>query len=361
MRIFFISYGLNEYDGRQRELIKVAKKIADTTCLVCSNFDTTEFNDTIVLKQKSFFSYIKFIWTAIKHAKKHRYDVIFAHNRRATIPALLIKKRNPKIKIIQDATELYIKDETKSLTGKIGCVFEESLYHKADVVICANSFRAEKMMGIYNLDKIPLVFQNLRRLEYSNGNRPDGATVKFKELLKENTFNLISTSGCSIDRTNDILVKEMRKIDFPCKLFLVGNSSEKDKSEIEKIIKQYDLKNVFILGQLNQDELKYLISKSHVGIVNYGEYDFNNKYCASGKIFEFIFEGKPVIATNNPPLKQLCREYSFGISSSSYSEAIIDMFNNYDVYAFNAKKAASNISIDENNITLAKEIKDILK
>lgn len=69
-------------------------------------------------------------------------DVVFADNRKATVPALRIKKKHPGVRIIQDARELYLRSEMTSFTSRVGCIFEEKLYKKADVIIAANDYRA---------------------------------------------------------------------------------------------------------------------------------------------------------------------------------------------------------------------------
>lgn len=139
-------------------------------------------------------------------------DVVFADNRKATVPALRIKKKHPGVRIIQDARELYLRSEMTSFTSRVGCIFEEKLYKKADVIIAANDYRARRMQQEYALQEKPLVYENLRRLTYSPDADPAQLAQRFGDLLTGDGWRIISTSGCSLQRTNDKLVEAMAKV-----------------------------------------------------------------------------------------------------------------------------------------------------
>ena len=287
-------------------------------------------------------------------------DVVFADNRKATVPALRIKKKHPGVRIIQDARELYLRSEMTSFTSRVGCIFEEKLYKKADVIIAANDYRARRMQQEYALQKKPLVYENLRRLTYSPDADPAQLAQRFGDLLTGDGWRIISTSGCSLQRTNDKLVEAMAKVKRPCTLFLVGGSTAQEKAAIEALIRANDLHCVHILGQLGQNELKYLIDHCHIGIVNYGQYDSNNMYCASGKLYEFLYEGKPVVTTTNPPLLDLCRAWGVGEASDTYADAIDKVTGSYDDYCRRVQQAVQSMCIEDNNQKLVEQLKQAL-
>ena len=120
------------------------------------------------------------------------------------------------------------------------------------------------------------------------------------------------------------------------------------------------MSNVELIGRLTQTELKYLISKCQIGIVNYGQYDTNNKYCASGKIYEFIYEGLPVVTTTNPTLKKLCDQEKIGYADDKYAEGINRIIENYNEYKMNVKRFASNNTIYDNDKKLINQIRERL-
>lgn len=354
-RVLLISYGDYDYDGRLRCLIDVFSQIGTIYCFTRGK---TSYNKSSKVYNQS---YIRFVFSAIKFAKAvGKIDCLVLDNRKATIPGLIIKKILHPSKVIQDCRELYILTEVKHLTGKIGCLFEEYMVKRADVVICANKERAHIMKRIYKLDMLPIVYENLRQLQYESNETKKKAEEKLSQYIKEGEIRIISTSGCSVQRTNDVLVRNLDKVEKPCRLFLVGDSSPEDIATIKKIIKDKKLNNVEIVGRLNQSELKWLISKSHIGIVNYGQYDANNKYCASGKMYEYLYEGIPVLTTTNPPLLNICKKYAVGISDDQYADAINEIIANYDYYIFNVQAFINRFSIGSNNHMLVSKIREII-
>lgn len=351
MNILFLSYGQFEYDGRQRELIKICKQLGKTYYFTCTEPDFVPSEpEHICFRDTSRTAYFAFIRRAVRlFDELGNIDVVFADNRKATVPALRIKKKHPDVQIIQDARELYLRSEMTTFSSRMGCIFEEKLYKKADVIIAANEYRAKRMQEEYHLAEKPLVYENLRRLAYSLQADMEKLSARFGELLNGEEYKIISTSGCSVQRTNDKLVEALPRVQRPCRLFLVGDSAPQDREAIEKIVDENGISGVHILGQLGQDDLKYLIDRSHIGIVNYGQYDTNNIYCASGKLYEFLFEGKPVVTTTNPPLADLCAKLGVGAAEEDYAQALNRVMDDYEGYCKRVQQAVQSMSIEENN------------
>lgn len=327
-KILLISFGEYEYDGRLRNLICILESIGELYYITRGK--TSRDDRHYVLEEDNYF---KFINKTIKFAKKlDGIDVLFLDNRKATIPGLILNKvLKPKF-LIQDCRELYEPKELDHIVGKIGCYFERKSIKKADIVIAANESRAKKMVEIYDLNKKPIVYENLRQLQYSNRDGVFNAQKDLYRYIKEDEFRIISTAGCDVSRLTDTLVKNMKHINYKYRLFLVGDSKIEDYHKIKDIIETNNIENVEIINRLDQDYLKYLISYSHIGIVSYHQKDLNNKYCASGKIYEFLYEGVPVVTTSNPPLKELCDEWGIGVVDNQFYKGINEIISNHEHY-----------------------------
>jgi len=351
MTVLLISYGDYDYDGRLRELFCVAEKLGN----VCAyTRGSREKNNNHILINTN---YLKFIHDVCSKAKRHNnIDVIMLDNRKSVIPGLLLKKHFKNAKIILDCRELYLSRYVKGFSSKIGCIIEKKGIYKADVIVCANDARACFMKDYYKLSKKPIVYENLRKLEYSNSVNFSKLKNRFDSHFCDDEIRIISTSGCDISRTNDILIKNLNKIHYNVRVFLVGKSSENDINKIQKIISENKLNNVEIIDQLNQDELKYLISNCHIGIVNYHQKDINNKFCASGKLFEFIYEGLPVVTTTNPPLKCFCEQFGIGRCSDDYSDAIDYVIDNFESIKQNVLNFSKSHDVSTNNIGFYNEL-----
>ena len=346
MNILLISYGDAEFDGRLRSLFGLFSKLGN---VISFTRGSRPLNcESKVCDTNT--SYFVFIIEAIKFSSKIPViDLLVLDNRKATIPGIIIQKRCKPKTTIQDCRELYLFNEVRHISGKIGCIFEKRMVRKADIVICANHERAEIMQKEYQLKNTPLSYQNIRKLQY--GSREDilRAKEKIDLLLHDNEIRIVSTSGCSISRTNDVLVSNLNKIKATIRLYLVGNNTEEERRIIKKLINDNNLANVEIVDQLNQSELKYLISHCQIGIVNYGQYDANNKYCASGKLFEFLYEGLPVVTTTNPPLSAFCAKYGVGVSDDAYCYGISKVIEEYETFKQNVVEYISKNTVEDND------------
>jgi len=355
-RILFISYSDVRYDGRMRELRKVAERLGKVYSI--SEYDTEENVNYFSLNKINKKGILAFTCLALRVGEKIKnIDILFVDNRMSCITGLFLCKIFKEVKVIQDIRELYLFSERKSLKSKLGCIIEQNMIKKADIIISANKYRSKFMKNYYHLRNEPLVFENVRRLEYSDKDSISDYEIKYTEIIKKDRIRVISTSGCDVKRTNDLLVKSMNKVGNKIDLLIIGGSNKKDKEYINYIIKKNNLKNVFILDKVPEGELKYLISKCHIGIVNYGQYDINNKLCASGKIFEFLYEGIPVVTTDNMPLKNFCNSYGVGFSGNNYEKGIMHVIENYAWYKNNIEMFFRNYSDIENVEMLVDEIK----
>ena len=351
MNILLISYGDVEYDGRLRSLISVFERLG-------SVYSFTR-GEKLITKQGVLCntSYLVFIKKAVSYAKSlGGIDLLVLDNRKATIPGMIIQRICSPKYTIQDCRELYLFKEVNHMSGKVGCIFERAMARKADIVICANSERALIMQQEYALSQTPLVYENLRKLKYSSSEAKESAKEKIDRLLEDGTIRIISSSGCSISRTNDVLVESLKQVQKKCQLFLVGDSKSEEKEHILQLASQDTENSICILDKLNQDELKYLIEKCHIGIVNYGQYDTNNKLCASGKVYEFLYEGKPVVTTTNPPLKRMCEEWEIGIADDHYYNGLNMVIEHYLEYCEKVARYTAVHTVEKNDDAFYKDL-----
>lgn len=353
MKVLFISNGIWDYDGRLRELAQVSRGLGQTK-LITRSKNNKSYNNHIKIVNKNF---ILFVFISIYQALvSGKIDVLFIDNRKAIIPAMIIRKiKRPRFTIL-DVRELYLSNEVHHLQGKIGCYFESLMIKKANIVISANKQRSKIMKEYYKLNEAPIVYENIRRIDFSENYNEKYYKKKYDDLLKRNTFKIISTSGFSVSRTNDVLVKSMIELGENYELLLVGGGTTEDRNVIEGLIKDNGLSNVTLIDMVDADELKFLIQNSDIGIVNYHQKDSNNKYCASGKIYEFLFEGVPVVTTENEPLREFCEIYKVGESNNNYSIAISIVSQEYEYYKNNVLNFIEKIDVAENNSHLLKAI-----
>lgn len=366
MKVLYLSsYGKS--DTRTSALIRSLRRLTETE-VVCVTKKVTECTDE--LDEASDLTYgksgvlgiVQFIHLSLKAAKKlGNMDVLFVDNRKATIPAFFIRKMySPKL-ILQDARELYILKEISHFSGKVGCVFEQAALKRADIVICANKYRAKIMQEQMKI-KCPIyVFENVFTIYYDKNFSKDVAEKQYGNLFGNDRFLMLSSSGCALIRTTDKFVRAMKKFEGRAELLLVGKNSSTDEKYIRQIIKDEQVSNVHIVGPVDKNVLKWMITKCNAGIAIYGKSDSNNLYCASGKIYEFLTENKPIIASANPPLIDLCNKTRVGVASDCYENAIEDMLKNYRKYRDNVISYIQSFDINEGEDRLVEYLQKVLE
>lgn len=355
MKLLLISNGNLEYDGRLRRLISVFSQVGELYTFTRGHDPLTEHGKICNA------SYISFIIGAINYARVlDNIDVLIVDNSKATIPGLLLKILKHPGYIIQDCRELNQINEAKSIKSKILCFFETFMIEKTDILICANDRRAEIMKKAYSLKIQPLVYGNIRQLDYATMESRYLAEQEFKPYLKDNELRIITLAGCSLIRTTDVLVKNLKNIRPKCRLFIAGSNVPEEEDIIEKLAALDTRNKVTIVGLLTYSELKYLVSQCHIGIVCYGQHNANNKYCASGKLYEYLYEGIPVVTTSNPPLKQICEKYKIGVADDTFADGVNEVFENYEFYKGRVKAYTEKVTIADNDSKLIREIEELL-
>jgi len=355
MKILLISYDYFQYDGRLRELIQVAKKMGEV-------FYISRKTDGEQPQEESHFlyrdhGYGDFILFCCRKAKQiGKVDIIFIDNRKGIIPGYLAKKITKAQYVVQDCRELYNIKDAVGIAGKIGCIVEKVFIPYSDVVIAANAFRAKLMVQMFGLLQTPLNYENIRKLVYTSEQEKAKAEAVCKGLFEEKKFRIVSTAGCDLTRTTSRMLEAMKVLGNEYELLLIGDSEEEDEILVVSMIREMKLTNVKILPKMDQNHLKYVIENSQVGMVAYHQRDLNNKYCASGKIFEFLFEGKPVITSTNPPLKMFCKKYAVGIADDQYENAIRRVKKDYQTWQTKVQNFIKHVHVEKNNQRLALKI-----
>lgn len=360
MKILLISYDYWKYDGRLRELIKVSKELGDVWYITRrSDGEEPQEERHLLYTDHGYPDFLRFC--CVQARKLGTMDLIFIDNRKGILPGYLAKRICRASYVVQDCRELYDMKSAAGLPGKIGCIMEKLFTRHSDVVIAANPFRARIMVKMFGLKKTPLNYENIRRLEYTDEEKKQKAEDACKEFFQERKFRIISTAGCDMSRTTGKLLEAMKELGDDYELLLVGENDEEDEILAEATIRDLGLGNVKILPRMDQNHLKYFIKNCQVGFVAYHQRDLNNKYCASGKIFEYLYEGKPVLTSTNPPLKDFCEKYDVGIASDAYGPALRRLAEDYEVFEKQVESFIARVHVEKNNHKLAEKICQELK
>ena len=77
-------------------------------------------------------------------------------------------------------------------------------------------------------------------------------------------------------------------------------------------------------------------------------------------MYEFLYEGIPLLTTSNPPLRCICDEEKVGVVDDQFADGINEVLRNYNFYKEKVKAYTERVSVEDNNRKLVSEIEDIL-
>lgn len=355
MNILLVSYGTLEYDGRLQELIHVTEQLGEVTLCCCAK-EPTDGLFAVGSSMLSVKTYCRYLTYVLRRVRGKKFDMIVSDNLFAAPPVLLLRLLKRPRYLVQDVRELYFAEKVHG-KGKVFAIVERMLMKKASVVLCANAERADIMHREFGLKKKPLVFENIRFLsgEYDQ----DELDKKYEGVFRY-PFNLVSTSGLFMERDTDKLIESMKNLDERFGLFFVGNSSDADVRRMKEIMAEHGIERVHLIGKVPMTELLYIVRRCQIGMVHYHKRNLNNQYCASGKIYEFLHEGLPIVTTENPPLKAFCDAHEVGIADDGFSDAVLTVAEHYDDYQQRVRAFADTVSVEDYNREVANLIRDEL-
>ena len=358
MNILLISRENFDFEGRLQELCRVFSQLGRLYAFTLGSTPCWKDHAVCSLPCNGR-HYLRFVRSAVSYGQSvGQVDLLVIDNTYAALPGMILRRKLWPAMTVQDCPELYLTKYCTSFKSRTICKLEQMSARRADVVICANQERAGMMEREFCLKRRPLVFENVRQLSYSSDSAPEEQEARFSGLLHDGELRIFSSDGWNLSRGTGDLIRALPRVGRKCRLYLAGAGSPDERQAVESIVAEEGLENVELLGKLDHDALKYLISVCHIGIVTYGRRTPNDLYCASGKLYEFIYEGLPVVTTTNPPLKRLCDTYHIGVSDDGYSDGIREVAEQYEEYQQNVRSFARTHTVEDNNANLIQQLRE---
>lgn len=360
MKVVFPIYHEMQYQSRPQECIAALKLMGvdEIVMVTIAPWELCPAGVRLVLaRHDDALRYLHFYNKAIETIKAEKPDMVLLHDD-FTAPVLRwLIKHHYKGKILFDESELYIDEKKKINSLKdIGFRFlpycEEKYLKKVDALIAANKERAEIMVKIYDLPKFPIILENMRRLMVE----PDVAACdeKYGSLFRNGSLTVLYGGGVKKARRTLELAQAVKELGGGFNLIITGGGDPADIAELKTLMETTD--NIHYVGQAPRAEWKYLITKSDICVSIYAQDTPNNKYCASGRFYEGILEGIPVLATTNPPLKNACDQYGFGVATEDLKSGLIQLRDKFSLFKKNAEKFAVECKYEERVPRLAQQI-----
>lgn len=358
MELLFIVYHDLSEEARSQELLSLLKMYGNVTLVSYAEQKDREIRS--IYNKKSQKGLLQFLINARKAIRDLNPDIVLLHDDYPMILVPYIKKRNPRTIIIQDSSELRLLSEKAdgvTLKSKIAKLFryaEKKYTKEVDIVIAANLERAMIMKDYFQLDQLPLVFDNIHRIDESFDERI--CQEKYGNIFNPDAFKILYAGGIAEKRLTYKIAEEIGTLGKQYQLIIVGQCENGGKEKLEGLLNDKNIRNVVYLGFTSRAELKYLMLNTQANISAFAMDTVNNINCASGKVYEGLFLGKPLLAGANPPLKRLCDKYGVGISSDNFAFACRRIHDNYQMYVNNVTNYIASIDYDSRLERLKKDI-----
>lgn len=285
---------------------------------------------------------------AVRLVKKPRYEVAFCID---SVGLYIYKNgRFHANKVVNVSLEILTR--SKALISGINFVLKRNernmLHQEIDLTVIQDVHRWElfKRSNDFTRDKFSLL-PNSNRLSKSEIDIPHG--VYFHELfnLPMNTAIVLSAGLISEEVSSKDISKAVGDYHFSTPVKVVFHTAQSDVNstylnEIEKV----GGSNVLLsLKPLPYNFIYKVFNSSKIGLVIYNKNNVENMLTighSSGKLFQHLKYGIPVIASNLPGLSDLVLENKCGIvidECNEIPEAIEKILHDYPYYSRNARKA----------------------
>jgi len=361
VNILFCVYHDLDSEERSRELFNVFCQLGNVD--VVSRTKTITMHDKN-MKAVSAQGYLSFLRLSILMIMSSDYDLFVLHDNYGSLLIPFIRLFKHGKPIVFDSSEFYplyeLRDKHLPFTIKLKAYLlalgEKCFVRNADAVIAANIERASAMKRCYKVESNILIYDNLHRIE--EGYNLQHCEEKYSSILEPHKFLILNAGGIFDDRYIYEIADAVVNLGDEFRLVVVGGGVKKEISEFQR--RYQNSANIRYLGFVPRNELKFLIQRSDVCFSGFKPVSLNNTYCASGKTYESLMEGTPILCSENPPLKRLCTDFGVGISSNNFVAAIQKMRLDYASFKNNALAFSDKVDYAHRGILLVNAIKDRL-
>ncbi len=255
------------------------------------------------------------------------YDFVYANDLPSLLPALKVKKKLKKTKIIYDAHEIYLetlnqlfpidvkgfKKYEYALMKKImkasGKIMEKKLYKKADYRITVNQSLAGYLQKSCRADF--LVMRNCPPLK-EVPEQEINFRKKFNWTQEDRIF--LYQGRLNKGRGLEHLVKAINKADERIKLLILGRGALQDF--IKRFIEKNNLENrIKLIDFVQYERLAAFTVAADFGICFLSHYNLNTTYGLPNKFFEYIHAELPQLCSNHIEFNRILETHKVGVTT----------------------------------------------
>lgn len=291
---------------------------------------------------KRMYSIWTFAWRLLRHCKRFERPDVILHNIHTPFdyPVVWVSKKL-KAKYIAEAWDLWPDEfanyglvSRKNPAMKFFYWAEKRLYYHADKLVFTFlggiDYIKRKGWTTDNGGKIDIsnVYYinngvDLKQFDFDKDNYPrNDEDINKQDIIKiiyVGSINLVNHVKTLIDAAS--LMKEDKRYHF----FIYGDGAYRDK--LEEYVKEKAISNVtFKEKHIPFQEVAWVVSQATVNVMNY-EKGFGNIGVSSGKLFQYLAAGKPIVCNVSIAYDDVITNNRIGIAkdldtAEDFAEAI---------------------------------------
>ncbi len=255
----------------------------------------------------NFLRQITFNFFALRHLKSLKPDIVQCNDLNTVIAGALFRRR---ARVIYDAHELF--PESQEGPRK----FIWSWLEKIVVPACHAYIQPEKNRRAYFAKKFRIPEARIALVEnFPTGKYAFSGRNRLRERLDipaEKTI-VLYTGVLGQGREIENMIEAMRLLDQRFILVLLGPTFKGYDATLAALVSRLGLaERVKFHPAIPNAEMMDHIRSGDIGLVFYKNTNLNNYWCASNKLYEFIYCGKPVITNDYPGLKEVVEKNRLG-------------------------------------------------
>lgn len=330
MRILHITHTDIRFDNRIiKEITSLSNNPKNTVYgigIVCDEGSAlNKLNDinAEIISLKLFIDNLNFLPKVLKHLfkflelfiriiflnSKIRPDVVHCHDTLVLPIGFFIKLFLGK-KLVYDAHELESnKNGQTKFLSRMTLVIEKLCYHSIDLLISVSP----SIIKWYELNlgkKNNVIILNSPQIEkLATSIDQEIKYLHNKFTIETDRLVFIYVGALAEGRGIEILLDAFRNPLVKSHIVFMGFGPLK-----EEILKNvHAVNNIHFHNPVRHDEVVKIVKHADVGLCFLQNISLSDYYCLPNKLFEYIFSGTPVLATNFPDISDLVSEYNLGI------------------------------------------------
>jgi glycosyltransferase involved in cell wall biosynthesis len=266
--------------------------------------------------------FIEFLIKTLKYSLKINPDVIHCHDT-LVLPIGVFLRFFTKSKIVYDAHELESDKNGQSKIYSFGTLILEKICIKfTDLLITVSPSIQDWYKSKFNIINSILIL-NSPQIKYLN---TDGNTNLLEGKYFHDKFNIeydklvfIYLGALMPGRGVELLLDAFSSDRINSHIVFMGFGIQKDL-----ILKRSQISpKVHFHEPVKHDEVVNYVNHANVGLCMLQNISLSDYYCLPNKLFEYVFSGIPVLASDFPDIKNLIDIYKLGWYCSFNLEDVI--------------------------------------